>query len=99
MALLEAGVAGIPVVATAVGGVPDLLRTDDGWLVPPGDAGVLARAIDHLLGDPVAAARRANAFQARVGQQDVGSWIGKYADLYDRVAGACMSPHQSNSTR
>jgi L-malate glycosyltransferase len=50
-AVMEAMSAGRPVVATAVGGTPELLR-DRGILVPPGDPSALASAIDALLADP-----------------------------------------------
>jgi len=51
-AIMQALAAGVPVVATAVGGVPDLLR-HGGWgrLVPPGDAGALAEAVLDALRD------------------------------------------------
>lgn len=48
---------GRPVVATAVGGVPELIdHGTDGWLCPPRDAGALADAACALLRDPDAAA-------------------------------------------
>ncbi len=51
--LLEAMAAGVPVVATAVGGVPDVVRHGEtGLLVPAGDPGALAAALASLLGDP-----------------------------------------------
>ncbi len=50
---LEAAVAGIPVVATAVGGVPEaVLDGQTGHLVPPGDASALAQRICDLLDHP-----------------------------------------------
>ncbi len=51
----EALRAGRPLVATAVGGLPDLVG-DGALLVPPGDAAALAAAVRSLLDDPAAAA-------------------------------------------
>jgi glycosyltransferase involved in cell wall biosynthesis len=50
-AVMEAMAAGRPVVATAVGGTPELLR-GRGILVPPGDPAALAAALGPLLADP-----------------------------------------------
>lgn len=51
--LMEAMAAGLPVVAPAVGGIPDLVEHEvSGLLVPPGDPLALARALDRLAQDP-----------------------------------------------
>jgi glycosyltransferase involved in cell wall biosynthesis len=56
--LLESMAAGAPVVSTRVGGTPEVVEDGvTGLLVPPGNAGALARAIDRLLSDPDLAAR------------------------------------------
>jgi glycosyltransferase involved in cell wall biosynthesis len=53
LVLLEAMASGLPVVATAVGGVPELVvHGETGLLVPPNDPLVLAQAINSLLDDP-----------------------------------------------
>ncbi len=51
--IAEAFAAGRPVVATAVGGVPYMVRPGDtGWLVPPHDEVALAEALTQALADP-----------------------------------------------
>lgn len=60
MVLAEALAAGLPIVATRVGAVPEVVR--DGFeaeLVPAGDTAALGRAIDRLAGDPGERRRRA----------------------------------------
>ena len=61
LALLEAMAAGVPVVATRVGGVPELVPEGTGLLVAPGDPAALAAAIGRLLDDPALARAQADA--------------------------------------
>ena len=57
MTLVEAMACGCPVVGSAVGGIPFVVRDHvDGVLVPPGDAGALADALAGVLTDPARAA-------------------------------------------
>ncbi|WP_414158168.1 glycosyltransferase family 4 protein [Pseudomonas sp. BNK-45] len=68
MILLEAMQAGTPVVAFAVGGIPDVLQhRQNGLLAKPLDSADLARCIDRLLDDPALAGELAEA--ARVTQR------------------------------
>lgn len=70
IAALEAQVRGIPVVASAVGGVPDWLVEGAGArLVPPADDAALAEAIGGLLRDPAAAVRLGEAGRSRVREE------------------------------
>ncbi len=63
--VLEAFAYRVPVVATAVGGVPELVKHGEtGWLVPPRDPSALAQAIVEALSNPEEARRRAdNAYK------------------------------------
>ena len=66
-AILEAMAAGLPVVATRVGGVPELVQEGiNGLLVEPGDVDGLARALRSLLLDPQKAHRMGQAGRERV---------------------------------
>jgi glycosyltransferase involved in cell wall biosynthesis len=61
-ALLEAMAAGVPVVATAVGGIPEIVQDrESALLVPSRQPDALASAIASTFADPVAAGRRADA--------------------------------------
>ena len=58
VSVVEAAAFGLPVVATAVGGIPHLLRDGEtGLLVPDGDAVALANAVRRLLDEPALAGR------------------------------------------
>jgi len=50
--VLEAIAAGLPIVATRVGGIPEIIGPAADELVVPGDAGALAQAIEDLLANP-----------------------------------------------
>src|ERR1043165_2706351 len=50
--IIEAMAHGLPIIATEVGGIPDLLSADSGILVPPGDTAALAEAMRRLASDP-----------------------------------------------
>ena len=64
--VLEAAAAGVPLITTNVGGIPEIFGPDAADLVPPGDPQALARAIGLALGD-LAGQRAAGArLQARV---------------------------------
>ncbi|HEX7190864.1 MAG TPA: glycosyltransferase [Thermoanaerobaculia bacterium] len=81
--LLEATAAGLPVIASRVGGIPEI--TDE-VLVPPGDASALGNAIRDLLADDDR--RRAMGEAARKRAQErfsTAAWIARLEEIYARV--------------
>jgi glycosyltransferase involved in cell wall biosynthesis len=84
--LMEATSVGVPIVASAVGGVPQVLEDDvSGILVAPGDPQALARAIQRVADDPDLRSRLA-AGAAEVGTAfDVARAAGELEDLYVRL--------------
>ncbi|MET8044669.1 glycosyltransferase family 4 protein [Micromonospora sp. NPDC005215] len=64
--LMEAASQGVPVVTTAVSGIPELVGPDSGWLVPPDDPVALAAAIRAVVAEPVTAQRRAQVLLLRL---------------------------------
>ena len=86
MVVLEASQAAIPVVAFAVGGVPDLLGDVGGWLVAALDTTGLAAGLDAALSDRVEASRRAIALRTRLAARETAeNWIDRYSELYSKV--------------
>lgn len=66
--LVEAGAVGVPVIATTVGGIPELLDKERGWLIPPKDPKALECALKEVMSNPGEAARRAARLQDYVKQ-------------------------------
>jgi colanic acid/amylovoran biosynthesis glycosyltransferase len=65
--LMEAMASGVPVVASGISGIPELVEGEEtGLLVPPRDAGALARALQRLRDDPALRARLAHAAREKV---------------------------------
>ena len=68
-AVLEAMAAGIPVVASRTGGIPELVGEDGAQLVTPGDVDGFAAAIERLLDDPGLAAAQTRAAALRFAER------------------------------
>jgi glycosyltransferase involved in cell wall biosynthesis len=69
-AIVEAMSAGLPVVATAVNAVPDLvIAGETGLLAPPGNPALLGRAIGYMLDNPADAAQLGAAGRDRLGEE------------------------------
>ena len=87
-ALLEAMSAGLPCVATAVGGTPEVLRDGEtGWLVPPGSPVAMADALEQALRAPAEARRRgAAARRAVLAGMTIETMVAGHERFYARVA-------------
>ena len=67
--VLEAAAAGMPMLATDVGGIPEIVNGTDTPLLPAGDVGALAQAMQAFLDAPEAAKARATRLQAAVAER------------------------------
>jgi glycosyltransferase involved in cell wall biosynthesis len=87
-ALIEAMAAGLPVVATRVGGTADLVHDGvNGLLAAPRDPAALAAAISRVLADPVAAAGLAAAARRTAAAYAWPGLARKVLEVYRRVTG------------
>lgn len=87
-AILDAFCAGLPVVASRAGGIPELVADGvTGLLVPPGAAAPLATAILRLHHDPARAAGLAVQAQRRSEYFHYRRMVAAYAQLYHEVVG------------
>jgi glycosyltransferase involved in cell wall biosynthesis len=87
---IEASAMGLPVVATAVDGTPEVVRDGEtGRLVPPARPAALADALRALLADPARARAMGRAGRAHVlARFDLDTQVEATARVYRRVAGA-----------
>ena len=86
--IIEAMLAGLPVIATTVGGIPSLIDNGtNGLLIPPSDVDALARAMDQLCGSEDLRRRLGetglDGAQRRLRPEVTAE---KYVDLYHRLA-------------
>jgi glycosyltransferase involved in cell wall biosynthesis len=83
MVVLEAMAAGVPIIATRVGGIPQMLSEDEALLVEPENPTALANAIRAVYDDPTGAQARVLRAQERL-QRDFGvaPWLERYESLY-----------------
>ena len=87
MVLLEAMAAGVPIIASRVKGITDVVHDrEDGLLVPPGDATALAEAIAEMIGDATLRSRlRATAFNRQRDYFSDASMAAAVANIYRKV--------------
>jgi glycosyltransferase involved in cell wall biosynthesis len=89
--LFEAIAAGVPVVAAAVGGVPDVVGEGEAALVPPENPGVLAAAVHSSIADPARSREWAAAALRRLA---TGFAVEPWLDRYELVYRQASSPGQ-----
>jgi glycosyltransferase involved in cell wall biosynthesis len=84
--LFEAMAAGVPIIATAVGGVLDLLGPESAWLIGPDDPGGLAVALREVRAQPaIAQVRAAVAHERLVREFRPEPWVQQYVNVYEQV--------------
>lgn len=89
MVLLEAMAAGVPIVTTAVGGIPEFLSGQEAVLAPSGDAPALAAGLAQVFDRPADAKARAGGARHVLEEKfDVGSWVERYSHVYETVTGS-----------
>jgi len=88
LVMLEGMVQEVPIVATTVGGIPEVIKDRvNGLLVPPDDPSALAEAIVSSLSMPDETRKRVLEAKKTVTESyNVEAWIKKYQDVYDRVS-------------
>jgi glycosyltransferase involved in cell wall biosynthesis len=105
LTLLEAMSRGLPVVATRVGGNPEVVAENEtGLLVQPADPNALADAMMRLADDPEQGRRMGHAGRRRVERHfDVRTMVRRYESLYQGAAASLTDgvekgePHVSNA--
>ncbi|MCC5860638.1 MAG: glycosyltransferase family 4 protein [Gammaproteobacteria bacterium] len=92
--LLEAGACGVPVVACAAGGIPEVVVDGEtGLLVPPGDAPALAGALLRILDDRTLARSLGAAARRRVATRfSIPAMAESYARLYRDILEEAAAP-------
>lgn len=87
VSLLEAMACGLPVVASNVGGIPEVIQDgEQGSLVPAADSAALAAAIARYVQDPALAARHGRAARERIEQRySMQAMLAAYTGLYDTL--------------
>jgi glycosyltransferase involved in cell wall biosynthesis len=88
VALMEAMASGIPVVATSISGIPELVKNGDtGWLVPPENVEALADALEQVYQDPTEAQKRAQSGKKWVlAEFELGANVKKLSSLFARAS-------------
>jgi L-malate glycosyltransferase len=83
VAVLEAMMAGLPIVATSVGDIPKVVTQETGIIVPPHEPACMAEALSELVRSPEKARGMGAAAQKRAMQEYLlDTWISRLTSLY-----------------
>jgi glycosyltransferase involved in cell wall biosynthesis len=88
LASLEAMAHGVPVIASDVGGLPEIVEPGNGgWLVPVGDPAALARAISAAAAEPERLREQGEKARARANLFSVDRMVDQTEEFYRRFTG------------
>ena len=86
--MIEAMAAGLPIVASRVGGIPELVREGvEGYLPDVDDAGGVTARIAQLIGDADERGRLSEAARARAAEFDLGRHVQNFEELFRSLIG------------
>lgn len=97
--VLEAAAACVPLIATDVGGIPEIVSESDTHLIPCDNADALAEEIRNTLADPTAARARAARLQARIAQRFTVGHMSKDVLAFYADALAARKAKKAGQTR
>jgi glycosyltransferase involved in cell wall biosynthesis len=88
VAALEASASGLPVIASAVGGLAELIENaQTGWLVPTGDVNALAEKMRWMIVNPAARLAMGSAARRRAANFSTERMVGEVSNFYDELLG------------
>lgn len=94
LVIIEAMSSGRPVIASRVGGIPDIvLDGETGLLVPPGDPAALRLAIERLLGEPALREKMGQAAQARAAAFQSAAVVPQIERVYRQLLQGKLETH------
>jgi glycosyltransferase involved in cell wall biosynthesis len=85
LVILEAMTAGLPIISTDVGGIPEVLPQEAAWLCPPGDAQALAGAMLHAVNCADLRERGEKVRRLAASNYGLEHMAARYEDLYRRI--------------